>query len=401
MKSNWALILFSGIFLAATPAAISGTWTQSAAPTESWGGVAVSADGSRMMAVSSAGIYWSTNSGSAWTPCNGTGGHQWQSIAASADGGFWVAADASGGGIFTSTDFGQTWTSNSVPNENWWSVAASSGGTKLAAAVGIGGGPIFRSTDSGATWSPLDAPATNYWASIASSADGTKLAAAQLGDNSFPVNYGGYVYISTNSGATWNRSAAPFSTWESIASSADGTHLIAVSRGTDGGVYTSADFGNTWVSNSLPSMNWSAVSASADGRVLLAAASSFLGSSPSLFCSTDAGATWVSEQAADTNWQCVAISADGSIKAGVVNNGGIYLARATPSPRLNLVKNQTQLLLSWIVSSTNFDLEERTDLTAGAWNPLTNTPVLDLTNLMYQERMVRTNADDFFRLTTE
>ena len=58
---------------------------------------------------------------------------------------------------------------------SWQSIASSSDGTKLAAVVS--GGFIYTSSDSGATWTERTAAGSRNWSSIASSSDGTKLAA--------------------------------------------------------------------------------------------------------------------------------------------------------------------------------------------------------------------------------
>jgi photosystem II stability/assembly factor-like uncharacterized protein len=57
-------------------------------------------------------------------------------------------------------------------------MASSADGTKLA--FGDNGGYIYTSTDSGATWTERTTMGSNQWISIASSSDGTKLAAGGL-----------------------------------------------------------------------------------------------------------------------------------------------------------------------------------------------------------------------------
>ena len=124
------------------------------------------------------------------------------------------------------------------------SIASSSNGTKLAAVV-WGGGYIYTSTDSGATWTQATSAGSRDWISIASSSDGTKLAA---------VVYNGYVYTSTDSGASWTQqSSAGSRRWWSIASSSDGTKLAAVVY--NGYIYTSTDSGATWTAH----VQWSSV----------------------------------------------------------------------------------------------------------------------------------------------
>jgi hypothetical protein len=93
-----------------------------------------------------------------WTQTHAPTGN-WQALAMSADGSKLVAA-VYGGGIYTSTNFGGTWVSNSAPVTNWSGVASSADGGALAA-VFYGG--ICTSQDGGATWNPNKAP-HYYWA---------------------------------------------------------------------------------------------------------------------------------------------------------------------------------------------------------------------------------------------
>ena len=68
-------------------------------------------------------------------------------------------------------------------------------------------------------WTQRDA--SRAWLSITSSSDGTKLAA---------VVFGGYIYTSTDSGATWttNSNSSGLNNWNSITSSAGGAKLAAI-----------------------------------------------------------------------------------------------------------------------------------------------------------------------------
>ena len=123
------------------------------------------------------------------------------------------------------------------------SIASSSNGTKLAAVV-WGGGYIYTSTDSGATWTQATSAGSRDWISIASSSDGTKLAA--LG--------GCYIYTSTDSGASWTQATNDATRyWMFITSSSDGTKLAAVVY--NGYIYTSTDSGATWTAH----VQWSSV----------------------------------------------------------------------------------------------------------------------------------------------
>jgi hypothetical protein len=93
--------------------------------------------------------------------------------------------------------------------QNWQGIAMSSDGTIQTAVVFSG--YIWVSTDSGATWTQK-ATSLN-WYGIAMSSDGTIQTA---------VVYGGYIWVSTDSGATWTQKATSLN-WRGIAMSSDGT----------------------------------------------------------------------------------------------------------------------------------------------------------------------------------
>jgi hypothetical protein len=162
------------------------------------------------------------------------------------------------------------------------------------------------------------------WKSIASSADGSMLAA---------VWGGASVFLSTNSGSSWSSNNIG-GDLISIASSADGKKLITASNVGIGSIYTSSDGGRTWISNNVPSNVLRSVTCSADGSRLVAAA-----------------------------------------------NGSIYTSYSTPSPQLTFAPSGGHLVLSWIVPSTNFILQQTSNIRATNWIASGNYPTLNLTNL--------------------
>jgi len=402
-------IIFCGL-IAAVNSAFAQTWTQATnAPSNGWTCVASSADGTKLVAVygdnNSGSIYTSTNSGANWThQTNAPTNVEWQGVASSADGVKLVAGATAYGGIYTSTNSGKTWISNNVPNSSnyyWWNVASSADGTKLAAAARLGGGPIYTSTNSGITWEITSAPTNSYWAGVTSSADGTKLAAAQLATVTNPNNYLGYIYTSTNSGATWQTNDAPFIAWEGIASSADGVKLIAVARAGLIGIYTSTNSGVTWIPNTNSALvynNWSSAAMSADG-CKMAVVSVYVGAPwASVYSSDDSGLSWQTNDAPNADWQFITSSADGSKLVAATYNGSIYTLQTTPSPQLNINPSSTNFALSWIIPSTDFVVQQSPDLMS--WSSITNTPALNLTNLQNQVTLSPTNNIGFYRLTT-
>jgi hypothetical protein len=389
-------------------------WTPTSAPTDYWSCVASSADGTKLVAAIADGytgidyIYTSTNSGVTWMPTSAPTNYFWSSAASSADGTkFFVVAfanifDNSGGAIFISTNSGANWTQTSAPTNNYWtSVASSADGSKL---VAVGDG-IFTSTNSGATWTQQTNPRNVGWFSVASSGDGTKLV-IQVPDG---------IYRSINSGVTWTQITPPPILWpgksssQVIASSADGTRLVAAFYGDANyngcPIYISTNSGATWTVTIAPSNNWNSVTSSADGTKIVALAGSAFGPQDvgPIYTSTNSGATWTSNAVPNQEWTSVACSADGNKLVAVSGHfilGSIYTSYSTPSPSVNIASANGNLTLSWIIPSTNFALQQNFNLTTTNWTDLTNTSVLNLTNLQNQVILFPSNTSDFYRLST-
>jgi photosystem II stability/assembly factor-like uncharacterized protein len=366
--------------------------------------VALSADGTKQVAVSYlnknfqlGSIFTSTNSGDSWTMTSAPSNH-WMSVASSADGSQLVAAVESGS-IYTSTNSGVTWISNNATNLNWYSVASSADGTKLIAcgyAYGSNNdyfGIVYTSTNSGNTWRRNNLPVNvDEYRAVASSAHGLKLVA---------VPHLGKICTSTNAGETWQQGDNTSSNrWYSVASSVDGSRVVAAPD--LGSIYTSSDSGATWTSNTLNQTThpWSWVASSADGNKLAAVA----GGAPAIiYISTDSGTTWTSNTNTD---QCISITSSADGNKLVTSPGGgiqgatgwIYILQTTPSPQLQLTPSYTNLSLAWVVPSTNFVLQQSSDLTS--WSDATNTPTLNLTNLQNEVFLSPTSSSGFYRLKT-
>ena len=351
--------------------------------------VAASADGQNQVAAVAGGpIYTSTNSGADWTTTSAPIQY-WESVASSADGVKLIAAAGTDiGGIYTSTNSGGNWTTNNIPRPiylyDWTAVASSADGIKLVAA-GVYSS-IYTSTNSGATWVSNNSPIL-AWRSVASSTDGSKLVAIdQFAD----------IYTSTNSGTLWTESTNLAATevgqpCQVVASSADGAKLVAVVW--NNGIYTSTNAGASWTQTIAPSLDWSGVACSADGTTLVAV------SGGSVYVSADSGESWVSNDIPDNNWSYAAVSADGG-QLIAVGGTGIWTAQTTPAPKMNITQAKGNLTLSWIIPSTNFVLQQNSDLTTANWSTVTNTPVLNLTNLQEQVILTSTNSHGFYRLAT-
>lgn len=209
----------------------------------------------------------------------------------------------SGGGTWNELNF--IWSQLTAPTPSptllWRYVASSADGTKLVSDVW--GGQIYTSSDSGASWTARES--NRDWVGLASSADGTKLVACALG---------GQIYTSWDSGVTWiprdsNRQ------WVYVASSSDGTKLVASVYG--GQLYTSSDSGVSWIPRES-NRNWDGVASSSDGAKLVAC--DFGGQ---IYTSSDSGVTWIPRES-DRNWIGIASSADGIKLVACVRSGRIY-----------------------------------------------------------------------------
>lgn len=399
------LMVFCGLFTILF-SSFAQIWTNTSAPPNYWNSIASSADGTRLVAAVYFGdIYTSTNSGATWMPTDAPN-IGWQSVASSADGTKLVAAAFYDTPIYVSTNSGTNWSTNG-PNENWQSVACSSDGNIMVAAANLNG-PICISTNMGITWTQANIP-NNFWISVACSADGTKLVATgNMGSGTGPI------YTSTNVGATWIQTDAPILNWSTVASSSDGAKLVAAATipgygtSTEGQfIYTSTNAGCTWEQSSAPREAWSSVASSADGAKLIAASylsafSSVTGSllEGGIFTSTNSGATWIQTIGPSNQWGFVATSADGNKSAVTVTGGAIYTSQIIPTPQMNIASSSQGVALSWLVPSTNFILQENSDLTTTNWTTVTNVPTLNFTNLQYQFILSPSNCMDFYRLAT-
>ena len=59
------------------------------------------------------------------------------------------------------------------------------------------------------------------------------------------------------------------------------------------------------------------------------------------------------------------------------------------------------LAFSWTVPSTNFVLQQNSDLSIEGWTTVTNLPVLNLTNLQEEVGLSPANGNSFFRLIAQ
>jgi photosystem II stability/assembly factor-like uncharacterized protein len=329
------------------------TWVETIAPNQHWQSIAVSANGSNVVAVADNNngnigvIYTSTNSGTTWTS-NNVPNLTWNCVASSENGNY-LAANSYGGQIYTSTNAGNNWTESRTTG-GLYAIASSADGTRLFAGGGL---PLYISTNAGNTWTTEESAPFSECSSIACSANGSNLIAGTYGD--------GNVYTSTNSGASWtlatNVGVNP-SQWVSVASSADGTILTAM--GTS--VYVSTNGGDNWtLSTSAPqdSTNSAFVASSADGRLL---AASPVSPYDGVYVSTNFGVTW-NASGPPPNGGSLACSGNGGVLLSSVYGGGIWTTEfPVVGPTLSLLK-AVEPQFSNLIIGENYQLQVSGNLT--------------------------------------
>ena len=227
MKHFHHLLFVIAVGIAHTGTQLSVTaqeWTPHELPSDSdpdddfgWGNTDLtsSADGSVLVITTNGNaapeygaILVSTDSGETWeiadAPRSG-----WSSVAVSADGSMVVAAGYLPG-IYTSADSGTTWIPRFKPDlSNVEALASSADGVKLVAVanqVNLGFG-IYQSTDSGETWELVNPPPGRAdgngirFHGVASSADGSRLVAIANREDPNTRAYTAEVYSSRDAGA--------------------------------------------------------------------------------------------------------------------------------------------------------------------------------------------------------
>ena len=321
-------------------------------------------------------IFTSTNWGATWIT-NEIPSYGGWATGCSADG--TVLLVMSGGIVYSSTNSGISWRSNYVSGAAWYSVAGSGDGRRwLASASGDEyEKPLYLSQDSGATWSPV-AP-TNYWLQVASSAAGDVLVA---------VSFDGAI-ISTNGGSSWHWALT--NVLQGCVCSVDGKKITLVGHQI---ICRSDDFGSTWSFQSVAA-NLSQVSASADQKELAAVSHHVPGP---VYLSSDGGETWTTNSTPILNWRRTVFSADGS-RSYAVGNRKIYTRVKTPSPRVEVARSGSNLLLAWTVPAMSFRLQENDNLTSTSWFDVSAQPQFNALSLKHEMIIAPVSSQKFYRLS--
>lgn len=389
------------VWLCIPARSVAQNWTVTTAPSANWVSVASSADGNKLAALVQGGeaVYISTNAGATWTLSSpGNGGALGSSICCSADGKLLYLGGTTQ--IYCSTNSGTTWNPTASPFASWVTVACSADGLQVAGASALRRGApsgIITSVDGGTTWKSTTTPATDAWIGVASSADGNNLVGVD--------DTAAAIYTSGDAGNTWVQHSPPFQAFTAASSSADGTRLVVTSDGnglSGGPIYISTNSGLNWAQSTAPLSNWVAVACSADSRTIIAAGGgvSALGH---LFLSTDSGATWNVTNALLTHWSSVAASADGSKLVAAENGGHIYTLHLSPvtfSPSLRIRPSGTNTVVSWLVPSMNFTLQQNTDTSSSNWINVATVPILKMASLHNEVSLPSALGNAYFRLSS-
>ncbi len=191
----------------------------------------------------------------------------------------------------------------------WYGIDTSADGTKVIAADQSG--YIYISTDSGATWNPQIGNGityTGWYAAVDVTPDGTKFAAASAS---------GYIYYSSNGGTSWMQlTNAGSRNWYGIVLSDDGVNMTASSDG----VFTSTDSGANWLRRSGPVGQWLDVATSSDGQKILSTCN---GCIPQL--SSNGGVSWTAlNDLGPLGWRSFTVSPDGMHLGAASPDGPIF-----------------------------------------------------------------------------
>jgi len=243
------------------------------ATNRAWTAIASSGQGNLLVAAVSGGLYSSVDAGATWGAFAGTlPAVNWKGVALSEDGSS-VLAVATGEPIRLSEDGGANWTTKESAR-SWTAVAMSESGGIMAAAADAG--QIYVSTDAGDTWAATGT--SQAWNSLSVSSNGFKMVASAAN---------GSVYVTDNAGVEWTEAVtAGQRDWKSVAIAGDGSRLVAVANNEQ--VFVSTNMGISWTPEGQERA-WRHVSFSEDGMTVLATASD------NLYLSRDGGETWAAQ----------------------------------------------------------------------------------------------------------
>lgn len=232
----------------------------------------------------------------------------------------------------------------------------SADGSKLVACASFAGTPaspspgtgyIYTSSDFGATWIERTSVGKHFWIAVSMSADGAKLLASTMYLHGGPLP--DFAYISTDSGETWTPiTSLGTNDWRQPAVSADGLTMIMPTYG--GYIYTSSNSGTSWVERvSSGTAQWQRPAISDNGNIMLVVGNYVAKKS------IDGGISWAAmgglPNLSSKSVLGVAMSQDATTQIIAIHNDHIYISRDSG----NTFNVSTVGVNSWIAVSCSAD----------------------------------------------
>ncbi|TKW60811.1 MAG: hypothetical protein DI628_07940 [Blastochloris viridis] len=286
-------------------------WTNIAgAGNHQWSQIFVTADGSKIYALATDGLYRSTDSGATWSGPIATGGQTFNSLTGNSDGSILYAINDSNK-LYKSTNNGTSW-SLMTTSHDVSTVSINTTGS-LIWIFDSSNYILSYSSNGGASWTTVTKPdpgASRVYTSVSISADGSNAYVAVLN----LMTSGSKLFRSTDSGASWTEIysvpnayiyLSPISSNGSIIS----MQVIGLS-GSGSTTMLSTNSGTSWASSGLP-QDIIIFSMSADGTKMIAGPlEADVLIRPRM--SVNSGATWTEQTSLNTTMYVGAISAQGN-----------------------------------------------------------------------------------------
>jgi hypothetical protein len=239
-----AAITFLGIFTSSDGGI---TWLQgNAGGATGFQDIAISGDGSKIFVTQLTGYLYSSTDGGILFSTDSSLSNTYAAIAMTPD---WTKGvrTIGGGSVSYYASYNGTWADSVVtfPSISSQGIAMSTDGMRMYV-TDIYNGVINLSTNGGTNWTQVPVGATAGSWFIACSDDGIKVA---LTGGNFASSAFGYIWTSTNGGATWTpQIASGLHVWGALASSSDGKLLVAgcADNAYKGPICISKDAGVTW-----------------------------------------------------------------------------------------------------------------------------------------------------------
>jgi hypothetical protein len=282
-------------------------------------------------------IYYTSTTGSTWQTSSATTADNFYGGAYISGNGQYITASA-GPNLYTSLNSGSsftktvqipqpsgityvTYSGSSSTSQNWNDAAISSNGQyMLVASNGTGGGFLYLSTNSGAYWSaPLGTGVAYQLAwngcavSPSTNTSGYYVMAATVNSGS--------VYLSVNSGTSWTTiSVLPTSAWSAISMSSSGSTIAVIASGSS--IYVSSNAGTSFTAYGS-ALAYTDVAVSFTGQYIAATVTT-----GQIYVSTSFGTTWT-PYATTQAWSDVYMSGSASTMIAAAMNGPLYISTNT------------------------------------------------------------------------